>query len=328
MIDGGALTITLSRLDGQLAVRVDAPPMLSLSRMLAGRPVEEAAQLAGVVYAAAPAAEAAAVLAAAGRPVPQDLARSMVTEALHEHAMRLNMAWPMALGLPARSVARSGEIAPDTLSLSLFGPSGAPRRLAEFESWIATARVPAAAVLREVWTHWDGRWGRADLPLWTPDRPLGAVDWNEGLIDGMPVETGISARTADSHLMREIEARRGRGIAWRLAARIADADSLIGRLRDGHFDDLAQPVERNVGAAMAPNGTLLAEVESHEGVLTRYQRLAPADLALHPRGLIHRILATLPARSRTPIATIASLAIESTDLALPTRVVLPEPVAA
>lgn len=325
MIDGGALTITLARAGGRIVPRVDSPPMLSLTRMLAGKTVAEAAQLVGVVHAVAPSAEAAAVLAAVGEPVSDPLRRGMVIEALNDHLCKFNHAWPAALGLPGshapRLPARSDARA---LSLALFGPMGPPRRLCDLEAWIDAAPTPGALVVSEVWRHWDGRWGRAELPLWSADWALGMLDWNEGLMDGQPVETGIAARMADSDLAREVEARRGRGIAWRLAARLADAAALLDRLEDGDFEGLSRRLSPQVGAAFAPNGTLLVEVDCHGGVVTRYQRLSPADFALHPRGLLSRVLASLPSRSRVNLCAIATLGVESVDPALPTRVVLPD----
>lgn len=322
MIDGGALTITLDATDGTLAARVDAPPMLSLTRMLAGKPVEEAASLAGMVHAVAPAAEAAAVLVAANVAVPDDLRRGMVIEALRGHVGKLNHAWPAACGLPAGSLNLPIDPGPEDFCQALFGQSGAPRRLAELEAWIATGEVPGARALEKVWCHWDGRWGRAALPLWSPESPLGVVDWNEAVMDGQPVETGVAARVADSDLMREAEARRGRGIAWRLIARIADATALIDRLATGDFEGVVRQVAPNAGAALGHNGTVLVEVDTLGGCVTRYQRLSPADFALHPKGLLDKVISALPVRSRAGLETVATLGVEAVDPGLPTRIVV------
>jgi hypothetical protein len=320
MIDGGALTITLDATDGALAARVDAPPMLSLTRMLAGKPVVEAAHLAGMVHAVAPAAEAAAVLVAAGAPVPETLQRDMVIEALHGHVTKLNHAWPAAFGMAGVAAKLPAEPTAADFCQALFGQPAAPRRLAEFEAWVADAAVPGAVALEKVWCHWDGRWGRAALPLWSPEMPLGVVDWNEAVMDGQPVETGVAARVADTDLMREAEARRGRGIAWRLIARIADATALLDRLAAHRFDGLATQVAPHVGAALGHNGSVLVELDAAGGCVTRYQRLSSADFALHPRGLLDKVLNSLPTRSRPGLEAIATLGIEAVDPGLPTRI--------
>lgn len=322
MIGGGALTITLDATDGTLATRVDAPPMLSLTRMLGGKPIAEAAQMAGMVHAVGPAAETAAVLTAASVPVPEAILRDMLYEALHGHLAKMNHAWPTALGLPVTSARLPTYPSASAFSLALFGQPEPPRRLAELEAWIKRGAVVAARALEQVWGHWDGRWGRAALPLWSPDMPLGIVDWNEAVMDGQPVETGIAARVADTDLMREAEARRGRGIAWRLIARIADAAALIDRLAERRFDGLVMQVAPHVGAALAHNGTLLVDLDTAAGCVTRYQRLSPADFALHPRGLLERTLHSLPVRPRPGLEAVASLGVEAVDPGLPTHIVV------
>jgi hypothetical protein len=322
MIDGGALTITLDATEGTLAARVDAPPMLSLTRMLAGKPVEEAANLAGMVHAVAPGAEAAAVLTAAGATVPDTLRRAMVVEALLGHVGKLNQAWPSAFGLPLSAPRLPADPGAEDFCQALFGQPEPPRRLTELEAWVARGAVPGARALERVWAHWDGRWGRAALPLWSPEMPLGVIDWNEAVMDGQPVETGIAARVAETDLMREVEARRGRGIAWRLIARIADATALIDRLAADHLDGLVRQVAPHVGAALAHNGSLLVELDTAAGCVTRYQRLSPADFALHPRGLLERVLHSLPARPRPGLEAVATLGVEAVDPGLPTRIVV------
>ena len=323
MIDGGALNITLDMADGALAVRVDAPPMLSLTRMLAGKPVDEAATLAGMVHAVAPAAEGAAVLAAAGKTASPAMQRAMVVEALRGHVARMNHAWPAALGLPTGSVALPAVPSAEDFRQALFGSFNPPLRLADLEAWIARAEVPGALALERVWAHWDGRWGRAAMPLWSMETPLGVLDWNEAVMDGQPCETGIAARVADSDLMREVEARRGRGIAWRLIARVADAAALIDRLAQRQFDGLAKQVAPHVGAALGHNGTVLVELDAAAGCVTRYQRLSPTDFALHPRGLLRQTLNALPKAARPGLEAVATLSVEAVDPGLPTRITLP-----
>ena len=328
MIDGGSLEVTLDRGEGGLSVRIDAPPMLSLTRMLAGKPVNEAGRLAGVVFSGAPLCEQLATDAASGLPVTPRSLHQLALEVLHHHAIRFASAWPAAIGLPQmvppRVAAADAALDLAGLSRALFGPDGPPRRLSEFESWIAAGAVPAARVFRHIWCHWDGRWGRAELPLWAPGMPLGHLDWTEATIDGLPVETGLPARVADSNLMREIEARRGRGIIWRLAARVVDATELLDRLGQGCDDSLAQGLSPDTGCALAPNGTLLVRLEIQGGTVARYLRLSPTDFALHPRGLMKRVLATLPVRERAPLRAVAALAIESVDPFMPTRLTAPE----
>jgi hypothetical protein len=324
MIDGGALSIEIIQTQKGPAVEIDAPPMVSLCRMLAGKAPADAGRLAGAVYARSPSSEAAAIAAATGQPIDEGLLRGMVVEALHEHAVKMLAAWPAALGHRSAPVPAPGTDNPISLASALFGDTPPPCRIAEFEAWMKRGATPAARVLDEVWQHWDARWGRAALPLWSPGQPLGRVDWAAAVIDGAVADTGLVARVGDSDLLREIEARRGRGIVWRLAARIVDAGRLLDRLRENRLDDLAFHVQPGVGAALAPNGTVLVEAETEGEAISRYQRLSPADFALHPGGLMHKALATLPKRSRAPLGAIAGLIIEAIDPGIPTRLTAPE----
>lgn len=328
MKDGGALSISVQRTAAGVAVDIEAPPMVSLARMLAGKTVTEAGQMAGAVYPQSASSEAAAIMAAGEQEIPERLARSMLIEALHEHAIKMLAAWPAAVGICPAPVPAPGTDDPDQLEQSLFGSHGAPTRLDAFEAWLARANTPTAHVIDAVWHHWDARWGRAVLPLWSSDHPLGAVDWAGALIDGAVTDTGVVARVAETDLLREVEARRGRGIVWRLAARVADATLLLDRLRNRNYDGLAVPIRPGIGAALAPSGTLLVEVEQEGGVVSRYQRLSPADFALHPGGLLHKVLGTMPRRSRAPLGVIAALAVESIDPAMPTRLTVPQQAAA
>jgi hypothetical protein len=322
MIDGGALSIEITETRAGPKVEIDAPPMVSLCRMLAGKPPAEAGQLAGVVYARAASSEAAAIAAATGGDVSETQLRGMLLEALQEHAVKMLAAWPAALGRPPMPVPAFGSD-PEALAVALFGNEAPPQRLGSFEAWLKRGATPAARVLDEVWQHWDARWGRAALPIWSPGQPLGRVDWAGALIDGAVADTGLVARVAETDLMREIEARRGRGVIWRLAARVADAAILLDRLRENRLEGLACHVQPGVGAALAPNGTLLVEAKTEGGAISRYQRLSPADFALHPGGLLHKALATLPRRSRAPLRSIAALIVEAIDPAIPTRLDLP-----
>lgn len=322
MIDGGVLTITLSSTEDRLAVRVDAPPMLSLSRMLAGKPTAEAAQLAAVVHSGAPAAEASGILAASGGEAAESVLRGIVVEIVRDHAAKLLQSWPAMLGLAPEAVPGPGPLDPDLMARCLFGDGPPPQRLTALDDWIHAAPTVAARALGTVWRHWDGRWGRAQLPLWSSDRPLGLLDWDEALMDGEPFEIGLPARVADTDLMREAEARRGRGLAWRLLARLVDSTVMLDRLRRDDLDGLVRRVAPGVAAAPLANGTLLVSVEVADGAVTRYRRLSPADAALHPRGLLARVLSTLPCRSRAPLGTVAGMAVESVAPALPARVIL------
>jgi len=330
MIDGGALTVTLSRADGAISARIDAPPILSLSRMLVGRPAGEAARLAALLFPSDPAAEEGAARAAFGLPRAEGATRRLAMDALREHAVKLCVAWPRALGsahdpaalAAASAIARDGGAA---LSAALFGRDGPPDRLADLETWMARGETAPARVLNHVWRRWDSRWGRAELRLWGPGEPLGRVDWAATEIDGMPVETGLAACVARTDLLREIESRRGRGIAWRLAARIAHAARLLDLLRrDAEDTPDCVALAPGLGVCAAAHGAVLVQVEAEGDRVRSFERLSPTDCALHEHGLLRRVLDSLPVTPKAPLAAVAALALETVDPALPTRLVMAE----
>jgi hypothetical protein len=323
MIDGGALTVSLARAGGGLRIAVDAPPPVSLSRLLAGKPAEEAVQLVSLVFNTCAAAQEGAARAAFGLNQAPDVGRRIALETLRDHALKLCVAWPLALDqAPDHSaLAALGAAARDrgaALAQALFGREGPPRHVGAFERWIAVAETAPARALAHVWRRWDSRWGRAALPLWRPGDGWSEIDWDHAEIDGGPVETGVAARTRDSDLMREIEARRGRGVVWRLAARLADCDRILAELACDEFEE-PRRLAPGVGAAEAARGALLVRAVERDGCVESFERLSPTDCALHHEGVLTRVLDTLPRRADAPLKQVAALALESVDPCVPCR---------
>jgi hypothetical protein len=170
---------------------------------------------------------------------------------------------------------------------------------------------------------WDPAWGRADLPLW----PAGdaqpaqapAVDFARAEIDGRPAETGLPARRAAEPLLCDIAAAQGRGVLWRLAARLADA----ARLAEAPPPAPAA-LAPGLGWAAAARGALLVGAAQAGGRVTAFDRLTPTDAALHPRGLLACVLAALPADPAAPLKAVASLAVEGVDPCMPWRLTIRE----
>ena len=325
MIDGGVLTVTLSWRDGRRRTNIDAPPRVSLARLLAGKPAAEAARLAGLVAESCATAHEAAARAAFGlAPRPAD-GRRMAAEALREHAARCLVGWPVALGMPR---ATPPEDCAETcrgaaaLEAALFGDGGLPDRIDALDAWMRRGETTPARVLDHVWRRWDGRWGRADLPLWRPGETAAAIDFDEAELDGAPFDISVAARVADCRLMREVEARRGRGLAWRLLARLVDADRLLRGLRDEGPLCGSQPLGSGLGAAEAAGGAVLACASLRDGRVTGFAQLTPTDCALHPEGLLRRMLDSLPQKRAAPAAALPAMVLEAVDVRAPTRLVV------
>lgn len=313
-----ALTVSIGRDGGMPRAWIARTPGPSLETLCAGRSAEEATRVAALAHSACAAAQEGAMRAALGLPAAPDAAPRIALEILRHHALKLSVAWPQALGAaPDPAAMAAAALAPRdggrALSAALFGRSGPPRRLSAFEAWLAAGETPSARMLDHVWRRWDSRWGRCTPMLWRPGDPFLEIDWGAAEIDGRPVETSVAARVAESDLLREIEARRGRGLVWRLAARIEDSARLIEGLPEGSPACAPTTLAPGIGAAPAPRGALLVRAVDLGGRATGLARLSATDCALHPHGLMAGVLSALPRRRRAPLARVAALAIEAVD---------------
>jgi hypothetical protein len=324
MIDGGALTVTLTWRDGRLRAVIDAPPPVSLSRLVQGKPAAEAARLAGLVAESCATAHEVAARTAFGLPARPADARRMAAETLREHALRCLQGWPLALGwtAPPPPNAEDGAEGRGALAAALFGGEGLPDRIETLEIWMRRGETVPARVLDHVWRRWDGRWGRADLPLWRPGERVGGVDLDEAELSGAPFEMSVAARVADTWVMREVEARRGRGVAWRLLARLVDADRLLRGLREEGPLEGARALGPGLGAAEAGGGAIIAEGALRGGRVTGLRILTHSDCALHPAGLLRLMLDTAPNDRAAPVEAVASMILEAADVRAPTRLVI------
>jgi hypothetical protein len=323
MLDQQTLSIRIDRTACGMVVRDVVPPApLPVARLFLGQTPVEAARRAGMVFSVCGAAQAAAVRAAFGLVAEPDSASRLLHETLRDHALKLAIGWPQALGheadpLALAAVARMGADRGAALGLRLFGASGAPTDLADFEYWLKTADTAPARVLAAVWQGWDDAWGAVDLPLWSP--AMGAPDPAGAGWQGRPAETGLTAVHADHPLLRAIAARRGRGLVWRLAARLVDAAAALDALAHDLPPPLPRALEPGFGMAQAARGAMLVQGAIAGGVVTRLDRLSPTDAALHPDGLLARALDTLPTVPDAPLAAVAALLVEAVDPCLPCK---------
>jgi hypothetical protein len=331
MIDGGPLIVTLQRRAGRVGILLDAPPKATLSRLMEGRPAAEAARMAGLMGDSCPLAHEAAARAAFGLAAEPGCPRAMAAETLRQHLHCIFTRWPAAIGLPV-AAPPDADAAPGDIALALFGPGGAPACVDGFEDWLEQAEVAPAAVLRRIWRRWDSRWGRAELRLWRVGEPFAEIDWAEAEIDGEPVETSVAARLARDGLLRGIEggggggggARRGRGLAWRLAARLLDCHRLIEGLAGRAPLDAPVSLSPGIGAAPSASGVILAYGALCRDRVEAYEQLTPTDTALHARGLLRGMLDRAPVRANAPVAAVAAMTLEAADPRVACRIVWAE----
>jgi hypothetical protein len=324
MQDQASLRILLHRPHsgaGSVGVSVMPPAPLPIGRLFAGQKAAEAVERAALVFNICGAAQAAATGAALGVPPARDAGRRMLTETLRDHAVKLAVLWPEALGMTpdATALGAVSALAEDrgaALGRALLGADGLPADLAGFETWLDAADTAPARVLARLWRGWEPRWGAVTLPLWPGLSPSG-LDLARAMWHGAPFETGLPAIHAAHPLLRAIATRQGRSLVWRLAARLVDAAAALDALAGRAPLPAARALGPGVGVAPAARGTMLVQGQLERGRVTALARLSPTDVALHEDGLMARALATLPAEPDAPLEAVARLVIEAVDPCLP-----------
>ena len=171
-------------------------------------------------------------------------------------------------------------------------------------SWQRRGEGVAARLFDRVERQGLAEFGRAELHL----MPAGGPRDLEARLDadvtgayvarpdsgGVVLETNALSRQSVQPLVAERMARHGGGLATRLTARMVDMAEALRELED-LVQDLcdapaaAEPSGSGSGLGMvdAARGLLVHRVESEEGVVNRYQILAPTEWNFHPAGPFH-----------------------------------------
>jgi hypothetical protein len=184
-------------------------------------------------------------------------------------------------------------------------PSECCENLNIFEAWIGRGDGPAASLLSRI--HQDGLDGFGRSPF-CPMAEFGPADLDDRLradhdgsylaqpdCAGHPLETNALTRRMRHPLIAGLLARYGNGLTPRFAARLVEIKASLREAEDlaqDLCDDPGIPVGMNgsgrgLGRIDAARGLLVHGVELEEGVVRRYQILAPTEWNFHPRGPLH-----------------------------------------
>ena len=199
------------------------------------------------------------------------------------------------------------------------------------EEWAGAGQTVAARLVRQVMAAgWSGL-GASKVGLLPPlddgqlETRLTAVDADAFIaaptLDGECCETGPLARQQHQPLVAALSAEFGNGLLPRLAARLVELAAIPQRLREilprlGHGDSGARQAQwSGVGLAQveASRGRLVHRVEVADGVVRRYQIVAPTEWNFHPRGAVARGLATLDSGDEQQRRRQAQLLINAVD---------------
>jgi hypothetical protein len=274
---GGAV-LTLARKGNRLEPSLALPAALPLERLLAGKAAAEAALLLPRLFSLCRMAQETAAGLALGLPVPGSAA--LAAEVLRDHLILLCATLPRAAGLQAQAL-------PADPALFLCGPARRlPRSLAGLKA--LAAQHPVLDILLHLAP------GEACSPALPAPRA-------ETVFSGAASENSPAGRQSPLPLLREIEARIGRGPLWRYAGVLADAmAALQGRL------PAARLVERTA-LVPAARGTYALRLALLDGRITAVARATPTDHLLAPGGALLCAMATLPAAKSSLAPLILAL---------------------
>lgn len=252
----------------------------------------------------------APVLAAAVGPAQADGASAPVAQ------RAIDMAIDTSIDVVSRYVL--GE------SLAAF----AARTDAEgLERWTRQATTAPALALRAVLDR-GGRLGESDVPTLPPmtrgqvETILGSFAAGAGFaaaprLDGATRETGALARMATHPAVAGIVSRHGRGVAARLAARVADVARTVDALADGsapaRVDAWSTASGSGVASVETARGLLLHCAEIRDERVTGYGIVAPTEWNFQPGGPLERSLVGLDARDADALQRDCALVVQSLD---------------
>lgn len=219
----------------------------------------------------------------------------------------------------------------DLLTQTVFGepPSQWLERLSEssLQDWIDRGEGMAAQLLRAIAT--EGGMGIGDLPLrhlpvLSPDElhgRLSAPDGEQFVMQpdwhGYTWETGPMTRQRDHDLVRQAQVIWGQGLMTRLLARLVELACIPGQMTEGGTASAGEATSPaagiGIGQVEAARGRLIHWVRLEGDRVSDYRILAPTEWNFHPRGVLARLLATLPQSTPETLRRQAELLINAVD---------------
>lgn len=318
----GRLDIDLTVGAAGVSARLVRVPGPALGRLLAGKPRAAALTLVPAVLNLCAGAHRQAAAAAVGLPAGD--ADAACRDIVRDHTIAALRDWPACFGcgpdgdgLRLLAAAASGadrdgdrdRTAAAALRRHLCGGDADPARFepADLARWLARGETATVRLLAEVRRRFRPEWGRAALPAPTLDEAL-------ALAAGVPVparEATCADRVRGEPLLGAVEAVEGRSLFARLLARLLDLVRCLGAAAPPAGD--VPPA--GVGVAEASRGRLHHVARLDGERIAAYRVITPSDWNLADGGLLHRMMATLPADDRLEPA--ARLAVACADPCVP-----------
>jgi hypothetical protein len=204
--------------------------------------------------------------------------------------------------------------------------------LAAFEHWLERGASMPARLLRRLRERGWERLGRSASVFLPPLQaaalhPLFTAEDSELFLaepcwQGGPCESTPLQRQRHHPLLRELLRSEGNGLLTRLVARLLELEGIPGLLQQGLAElGSAEAVGQGamavsgIGLAQveAARGRLIHRVEIDDGVVRRFQILAPTEWNFHPQGVAAQGLYTLDGGDEDILRQQAALWINTID---------------
>jgi len=202
-----------------------------------------------------------------------------------------------------------------------------------FDHWCDNGATDAARLLRYIrLSSWEdlGNSPVAFLPqldereltrIFTgsgADAFIAQPDW-----DNQPRETTVLAREKAHPLLQSLLYEYGNSLLPRLYARLVELARIPSRIkmRIEQLDGIQQSITKTrltdsgcgIGQVEAARGRLVHRVEVQDGLISRYQILAPTEWNFHPSGVVAKGISGLIANDRKTLRQQAELFINAVD---------------
>ena len=247
---------------------VTCAPELPVTRMMLGRPVDEALALLPRLFSLCGVAQSMAFRLSLGLdPGPTEGQRR---EIQRDHVARLCLGWPALLGLPPVALPPGWQAGGEALVEALTGGVMPD----DLEDWMGQGRG-VAPVLAGIAKAFGPVGPQVNLPFVTPETALA-----EGA-----VENSVAARQAAHPLVAAVERATGRGPMWHAVARLVDALAVAA-------GEVPAPVVLPDGTATvaAARGTYALRARAEAGRITEFARRTPTDHLAAPGGSLARLM--------------------------------------
>ncbi|MEZ5453439.1 MAG: nickel-dependent hydrogenase large subunit [Thiothrix sp.] len=349
----GQLTIRLRWRQGKVtAVHICSSRLRLGTRFFAGKPVDSAPKLVGMLFSLCGTAQSVASARACEQALGQQASPEaeqqrdfqIRVEALFEHLLRLSQDWNTALGCELPAPAELHTLF--KLKRELLQATDPQPVLAEIRQWLETHLL---GMPTSEWQEYccigdvnklvsSGKIGNlvsvlqargwdslGDTPIhllpelaadWWQQRLASADAENfmaEPDVDGQACETSALTRQWGNPGLQVWRERYGNGLITRLVARVLDMLYSLHTPLEREWPGSGGTPQAGISLLQTARGLLAHRVTQQSGLIRDYQIVAPTEWNFHPRGSLQNMLATLQGKDEADLSQQARILITALD---------------